>query len=390
MAAGGMSTAIDTPKAEAPGLARLLKHAEDLIPVFRERAAEGETLRRVPDQTIEDLIPTGLLRTCQPARFGGSELDWRDLCELSLVMARGDCSQAWVANIYAEHAYLVAMFPDEAQQDVWGSNPDARIAASVVPVQNPIERVSDGWRLTGRWSFASGIFHADWVAVANVIETQDDEPDYLNFLIPASDYVIDDDWHTMGMAGTGSATVVLDNLFVPDHRTVANSAVVAGATPGIAINKAPLYRMPFRGFAQLALAAVPVGTALGMVDDFEANLGAGPGSEINRAQFSEAAVETHAASLLLLDRAKQNMDLLSAGAALGETEAALTTRDSAYAMVLIKRAATRLYEMGGGRAQYRSSSLQRGFRDVQTGASHGSMNWPRSALRYAASVKAGE
>lgn len=374
----------------APDQAALLDRATALVPILRDRAAQGEKLRRVPDETIADLIDSKLLRICQPARFGGSELDWVAICEISIVLARGDCSQAWVANVYAEHAYLIALFADEAQQEVWAPNADTLVAASIVPHRNPIKRVSGGWRLSGRWSFASGLHHASWAVVANLIDGTDGRPDHLNFLIPAADYGIDDDWFTMGMAGTGSATIVLDEIFVPDHRAIANSDIMAGRAPGAEVNTGPLYRMPLLGFAQTALCSVPVGTALGMVGDFTANIGSGPGGEIVSEQVSEAAAETRAATLLLFDSARRNMEKLNAGMTLGEADAALTLRDSAYAMRLAKCAATRLFELSGGRGQYLSAPIQRAFRDVQTCASHGSLNWPRSALRYARSVAPGE
>jgi len=101
-----------------PDQAELVHRATAIVPVLRERAAKAENLRRMPDETIADLIDSKLLRICQPARFGGSELDWVAVCEVSLALARGDCSQAWVANVYAEHAYLIALFGDEAQHEV--------------------------------------------------------------------------------------------------------------------------------------------------------------------------------------------------------------------------------------------------------------------------------
>lgn len=390
MEAGGVSPPDSRPQAETPDLAALLQRATALVPVLRGRAETGEKLRRMPDETISDLVESGLLRICQPARFGGSELDWTAVCEVSLALAHGDCSQAWVANVYTEHAYLIALFPDEAQHEVWESDADTLVAASIVPHRNRIERVSGGWRLSGRWSYASGLHHARWVVVANMIETAEGKPDHLNFLIPTPDYAVDDDWYTMGMAGTGSATIVLDDVFVPDHRTVANSDIVAGRTPGAEVNAAPQFRMPFLGFAQLALCSVPVGTALGMVEDFAATLDGASLGEIAGERFGEAAAETRAATLLVLDSAKRNMRLLAAGKLLGEEDAAVTMRDSAYAMILAKRAATRIFEATGSRGQFSSAPLQRAFRDVQACASHGSLNWPRSALRYARSVAQGD
>src|SRR5579875_619681 len=131
--------------------AETLKRAGALVPALRERAARCEKLRRVPDETIADLIDSGLLRICQPARFGGSEQGWDVLCEMSIDMARGDGSQAWVANVYAEHPYIVAMFEDEAQHEVWDRDGDALIAASLLPVGNRVQTVDGGWRLSGKW-----------------------------------------------------------------------------------------------------------------------------------------------------------------------------------------------------------------------------------------------
>ncbi|MGH7073505.1 MAG: flavin-dependent monooxygenase, partial [Stellaceae bacterium] len=191
--------------------AEIRKRAGALVPALRERAASCEKLRRMPDKTIADLIDSKLLRICQPARFGGSELGWDMLCEMSIEMARGDGSQAWVANVYAEHPYIVAMFQDEAQHEVWGDDADALIAASLLPVNNRVEKVDGGYRLSGKWPFASGIFHALWAIVGEMGDIGDGQRDHLLFLIPRADFAIDDDWFTVGMAGTGSASIVLDN-----------------------------------------------------------------------------------------------------------------------------------------------------------------------------------
>lgn len=374
----------------APDRGELLRRAAALAPVLRERAAEGEALRRMPDATIIDLIAAKVLRICQPARFGGSELGWDALCEISIEMARGDGSQAWVANVYAEHAFLLSLFPDAAQREVWEENPDALIAASIVPHNNRIQRVEGGYRLTGRWSFASGVHHAHWVIVANRLPEPAPTSSHANFLVPAADGRVDDDWFTIGMVGTGSATVVLDGVFVPEHRVVADREIAAGEAPGASVNPAPIYRMPFLGFAQLALASVPVGTVRGMVDDFAYTIrgrggsaGAPPGTELLYERLSEASAEARAASLLLLETARANMDALVRGTRLGAAEAALSMRDAAYAMQLAKRAAGRLFESTGGRGQFLTVPMQRAFRDVHTGASHGSLNWERSAVQFA-------
>jgi 3-hydroxy-9,10-secoandrosta-1,3,5(10)-triene-9,17-dione monooxygenase len=373
--------------------AEILKRAGTLIAPFRERAVRCETLRRVPDNTVADLIDTKLLRICQPVRFGGSELGWDLLCEMSIEMARGDGSQAWVANVYAEHPYIVAMFEDEAQHEVWDDNPDMLLSASLLPVGGRVEKVDGGYRLAGKWPFASGIHHAGWVIIGEIGEIENAQRDHLLFLIPRCDFAIDDDWFTVGMTGTGSASVVLDGTFVPSHRTIRARDILAGTTPGTRINKAPLYRMPLVGFAQTALAAVPIGTALGMVEDFKSFIRPKTkapvpvmGLELLQARFAESAAEMHAASMMLVEAARRNMSRLAEGIALTDVDAALTMRDSGYALVLAKRAATRVFEATGAHGTYLSTPIQRGFRDVEVAGNHGSLAWDRSAMRYAQSA----
>lgn len=373
--------------------AAALTEARRLVPVLRARAVEGEALRRMPDETVADLIDSGLLRICQPARFGGAELGWDVLCETSIELAQGDGAQAWVANIYGEHPMFVALFPDEAQHEVWDNDLDALICASIIPQGNRVAVVEGGFRLSGRWSFASGVHHARWIILGE-IETAGPAPgEQRLFLLPASAYRVDDDWHTIGMVGTGSASVVLDDVFVPAHRAVLMRDINAGAAPGAKVNAAPLYRMPLMGFAQLALAAVPVGIATGMVADFtrfmrgrSGDAARPAGTELLLERLSEATAATRAAALLLLDTARTNTAMLEAGKLLGEADAARSIRDGNYAVLMARRAATRLFEVTGGRGLHLSAPLQRAFRDVLGGAAHGSLGWHRGALQYAAYV----
>lgn len=365
--------------------AETLARARKLVPVLRDRAREAERLRHMPDNTVADLIDSGLLRICQPARFGGSELGWDVLCESSIELGQGDGSQAWVANIYGEHPMFVALFEDEAQHDVWDPNPNALICASIIPPGNKAETVNGGFRLSGRWSFASGVHHAHWIILGDIVGG--DPKDHRMFLVPRADCHIDDDWHTLGMCGTGSASVVVEDVFVPAHRIVTMRDINFGKSPGARVNTAPLYRMPLLGFAQLALAAVPIGIAIGMVEDFRRFVGSrggvAPGTELLHERFAEAAAETRAAELLLMDTARRNSAKLDAGDALDEADAARSIRDGGYSVMAARRAAMRLFEVTGGRGLQLSQPLQRAFRDVMGASAHGSLGWQRNALRYA-------
>jgi len=366
------------------------KRAAALAPALRERAALGDKLRRLPDETAADMVASKLLRLCQPARFGGSEQGIDVLCTALVELGRGDGSQAWVASVYAAMAYQTALFEDEAQHDVWDGNPDAIIASSLVPVGNRIEKVEGGHRLSGRWPFNSGVHHAHWLILGDIADMGTGKPEHAYFLVPAGDYRIDDDWFAVGLAGTGSSTIVIDNVFVPSHRMLLNRDMNEGRTPGTRVNTCPFYRMPLFGYLQLVLASVPVGVAAGMVDDFKGFLRAksgGPapvaGIDLLYARLADAAAESHAAALLVREAARRVMTKLTDGGRLDDADAGLAMRDTGYALKLAKHAATQIFEATGAHGLYLRNPIQRSYRDIHAAGNHGSLNWERSALRYA-------
>ena len=290
---------------KSPSRGELVARAQALAPKLRDRAVAAEQLRRLPDQTVADIIAAGFTRIVQPSRYGGFEMGWDDLCVVSMELARGCGSQAWVANIYGEHNFLVGLFDDQAQQDVWGDTPDALVSSALIPVADLVKRQADGYVLNGRWPFLSGIDHSNWTILGGLVPRDADTPEHHFFLVPAADREIIDDWHTMGMAGTGSKSIQLDNVFVPAHRALANRLVVSGTTPGAAINPAPVFRMPLIGFSLLALASV-VGMAECMVEEFSALLKARAtagrpqaGGDAPLAHLAEASAEAQAARLMV-------------------------------------------------------------------------------------------
>ena len=367
----------------------IIARAEGLVPVLRERAETAEALRRMPDETVAELVAAGLTRTSQPARFGGFELGWDVVCEVAMTLGRGDASQAWVANVYAEHAFMAALFPDAAQREVWGGNPEALISASISPVGNHVETVDGGYLLDGRWPFASGVHHSDWTIIGDLVQTGDAPPQHMLFLVPKADREIVDDWHVTGMAGTGSLSVKLARVFVPAHRSLNNDAVAAGAAPGAEINRHPLYRMPIFGFSNLALASVPVGVAEAMIDEFTGFVASRaarkpppPALEALHTRLAESAAEVKAARLLIMDAAVSSMAKLVSGALLTAADGTRNMHQNAYACVLTRRAAARLFEATGAHGIYLTSVMQRAFRDIYASTVHAGLNWDRHALQY--------
>lgn len=374
-----------------PDKSTLLRRAESLVPSLRERSARAEQLRRVPDETIADFVAAGLTRVVQPARFGGYEMDWDALCEMAMMLARGCMSQAWVATVLAEHAWLAGLFGLQAQQDVWGSNPDALVSTGLVPA-GTARRVEGGYVLNGKWPFSSGVHHAQWTIVGELVREPNKAPAMYFFLLPKSDVEVIDDWDTMGMVGTGSCSVEIDEVMVPIHRSLAAHLISEANTPGAGLSNAPVFKMPLSGFAPTVLAAVLVGAAEGMVEAFSgfvaAKNGSGPqaGVDLTLSRLAESAAEVAAARLLILERTRANMAKLRAGEKLNERDAQITSRDGSYATVLCNRAARRIFEAAGARSIYRSSPLQRFFRDISCAASHAALSWDKTSVAYGRGV----
>ena len=366
----------------------LVSRARALAPAFRERAAASEELRRAPDETIPDIVAAEFPRICQPARFGGMELGWDSVCAVSMELGKACASQAWVSNVYSEHSCVLSLFGDEAQHDVWGDNPKALISSSYAP-SGKVEKVDGGVRVTGRYHFPSGLPHARWSIIGGMIP-RDDAPPYPAFmLIPARDRTTVDNWFTVGMAGTGSMDFDVDDIFIPDHRILDENLIFDGATPGSKLNHGPVYRMPQKGVAQLALASVPVGAAEGAVDDFAEMMRTRKvrGEALIDAQnlqlrLAESAAEAEAARRLVLGTARNVMAKLASGAFIDENDISTATRDAAYAVKLAQRATVRLFEATGGSGMYLTNHLQRVFRDVHAAGGHIGLAWDRSATMY--------
>jgi 3-hydroxy-9,10-secoandrosta-1,3,5(10)-triene-9,17-dione monooxygenase len=217
-----------------------------MIPVLRERAARQNSDRRVLPQTIAELGEAGLFRVLQPRRWGGYEMDPLVFADIQMALAEGDMSTAWVYGVVGVHAFQMALFDDRAAQDVWGRDNSVLIASTYMPTgkATPVE---GGFRFTGRWKFSSGSEHCDWVFLGGLVNPgQTPVPDYRTFMLPKSDYRIEDTWHVLGLKGTGSQDIVVEDVFVPDYR-VHNlaDAYLGGRSPGQKVNDGALYRLPF-------------------------------------------------------------------------------------------------------------------------------------------------
>src|SRR2546423_9107052 len=208
-------TARITPR---PASESLPERARGLAKSFRARADENAHLRRLSDETWRDLVDSGLVRALQPTRWGGGEVDLFEFYDAVIETARADGSIAWVLGIIGVHPWQTALYPEETQQEVWGEDATVMNSSSYAPT-GQAERVPGGFRLRGRWSFSTGCDHCTWLNLGAFAGTADvngeQVPDFRSFLLPRSDYRIDDNWRVAGLQGTGSKDVVVGDAFVP-------------------------------------------------------------------------------------------------------------------------------------------------------------------------------
>lgn len=296
-----------------PSADALVDGARGLVPTLKARAWQTEQERRISPEIIEAVREIGIFRLLQPQRFGGLEYGFSDFVRLNLELGKGCGSTAWCVAIAIIHNWVVGLYPLEAQQEVW-DDPDALVCGSYAP-NGTCETVPGGYRITGRWGFASNCDNSAWYVVGTVIPPAADgaPPTPAWCLVPQADARIDDTWFSMGMGGTGSKTIAIDDAaFVPAHRMLPVATINSGGAPGALVNPNPIFKLTFTGVAPYTLCSVPVGVAAGALEEFVAiartKLASQPGgpprpmSELPQVQLAiaEAAAVIDAATLLLL------------------------------------------------------------------------------------------
>ncbi len=250
-------TTMNTPDAAA-----LVSAARDMIQRHRERARAAREARRLTPETVAEMKQAGFFRALQPTRWGGLELSPSAYFDIQLALAEGDMSAGWIYGIVGVHPAQVALFDDRAQEAVWGKDPDTLLCSSLIPAGDAREE-GDGFRLSGRWRYASGCDHAGWAILGSVVKAADGTPiEGRLFLVPMSEIAIDQEsWRVIGLQATGSKDLVVKDSFVPAWRSQRFTDNFNCDGPGRAVNTSTLYRMPvgqlfFRGASTASLGAL--------------------------------------------------------------------------------------------------------------------------------------
>lgn len=369
--------------------AEVVQRAHDLTEVLRERAAETERLRQLPEATVADIKRTGVHRVFQPARFGGSESPFRAGVDILRALGRGCASTAWVVVQNMTHNLMVAQWPDQAQQEVWGSQPDVMLSGILIPGIGRARRVPGGYVLSGRWPFVSGVNVSDWVLFTAFVPNERGENEDRHFLIPRHEVEIIDTWHAVGLRGSSSNDVQVKEVFIPEHRSITVEDLKGGSgSPGSALNDALIFRSPcyaifgmFIGAAGLGAAETTVQLYVEQTRKRVATMAGAAMAQYTTQQvkIAEAVSSVETAAMLLGASADEALAILKEGRLPTAEERTRMRCHAAFAGKLATNAVNIVWEAGGGAMIYDSNPISRGFRDVTCANRHTTQTWDNNA-----------
>ena len=354
----------------------------------------------MPKETLEDLHRTGLLRFHQPRRWGGMELPFVALFDIPAEVARGCASTGWnVANLGVHH-WMLALYDERAQDEIWGKNPDAVIASGIAYPQGRARRADGGLVVTGFWNFSSGVDQSDWNMLAVMVRDGERVVDHRMCLVPRSEYEIVDDWHVLGMRSTGSKSVRVTNLFVPEHRALSMYLARGGSDfPGARGNPNPLYRVPLAALGSHCLAGAGVGNAqaaleltIEAIQERSTSYTAMRMRDFQAVQLRVASAGARVDAARLVIRA----DCVEAERIAGESRVPTIEqklrfkRNVAYAMGLCTEAVDELHALAGANGIYDRSPIERLFRDQHALAAHIGFSWDAQGAPWGLVVLGGD
>jgi len=364
----------------------IIEKAIALAPLIRDASDEATRLRRLPDASWKALLEAGIPRGLQPSRWGGGECNPADFFEAVAEVARADGSHGWVTGIIGVHPWQLALFPLETQQEVWGADGSVMHSSSYAPT-GKAQKVTGGYRLSGRWSFSTGCDHCQWVnlgGIAGAVEIEGAQvPDSRSFMLPRRDYKIDDNWHVAGLSGTGSKDIVVDDAFVPEHHSQSHWDYAMGRDlPGWIANPSPLYRLPFAIVFNNALTASVLGASRGFLDlwiDASRTRKAGLGGLIAedpdcQSLLSQCTYAIEGGFLAMRHDFEELMEAARADRPVSFQRRAAMRYNACRSAQLAARAIDRLFEASSGKAIFFDHPLQRRYQDIKAMLGHSYLN----------------
>ncbi len=356
---------------EAVGPDELLRRARALLPRLKERAFRTAQANQVLEESVQDILAAQLNRIGVPLRFGGFDVEFELHHQVAMELARACGATAWCYSLWGVHTYWLAYFTEEAQQELFANGPDLLTSSASFSIKSSYKRVPGGFRVSGHWRFVSGCDHAQWVfAVVHGPEGM------LDAIIPRADFkVLQDTWNVSGLEGTGSKDILVEDAFVPEHRTLLGAAEIYAvdhpAQQPRGGHRQRRYKVPKFSLLIWDLVAPGIGLAQGAVDEIVARMKGTSGrlrsgeSAVVQNKISESSAEIDAARALLHTDFEDAQGKGERGEPISVLDLTRYARDRAYAVKLAVNAVNRMFDMAGGQALFRTDPLQRIHRDVQ-------------------------
>lgn len=359
--------------------ADLVARARALVPLLERNAAKAETERRLTSEVVAALGEAKMFRILQPRRFGGWEADFGTALAVTSELAKGCGSTAWVVSLMNSFAWTTSLSPERLQQEIWGANPDARMAGAFAGAAES-RHMEGGFRVTGKWVASSGCLHADWGVVGiPIVDAQDKVVGRGLAFIPIRELGIQDTWFVAGMKATGSNTLVADGVPVPSHRVVSMPALLAGDYPTPHKDEA-LYRSTFVP----AVASMLVGLQIGLASRaLELVIESAPKRPVAHTFYASRTVAPTvqiavARAAMLIDTATfhayRAVDAIDEAARSGRLltylERTRSRMDTGYVAETAREAIRLLCAANGTSSFSESNPLQRIWRDSEVASSH--------------------
>jgi 3-hydroxy-9,10-secoandrosta-1,3,5(10)-triene-9,17-dione monooxygenase len=377
-----------------------MRRAAALVPTLRARADGAESVRQMEKDTLDDLHRAGLFRFHQPKRWGGMELPFAAMFDVPAEVARGCASTGWnVANLSIHH-WMLALYDERAQAEIWGQDPDALIASGIAFPQGRGRRVDGGFVISGFWNFSSGVDPATWNMLAVTVRDGDRVVDHRMCLVPRGEYEIVDDWQVLGMRSTGSKSVRANEVFVPEHRALCMYDIRGGNEfPGARSNPNPMFRVPLAALGSHCLAGAGVGNAQAALEltveaikERSTNYTAMRMRDFQAVQLrvARAGAQVDAARLVIRADCHEAERIAHESRAPTIEEKLRFKRNAAWAMEQCTEAVDSLHALAGANGIYDHYPIQRLFRDQHALSAHIGFSWDAQGGSWALVAMGGE
>ena len=358
----------------------LIERAKALVPAIKARAESTEKLRKVDDETIRELAEAEILQMFVPKRWGGSEASFDTMRQVVEIISSACVSTGWITAFYIGHNVYVARFSEQAQEELYGPRGYVLMPAATAP-NLEANRVDGGWTVSGRAIWGSGVMHADWVQISGRVGDSG-----RSFLVPISEVQVVDTWDFAGAAGTGSNDYVVENVFVPEHRSLDLQDFNLGQTEGAQLHANPLYAAPFLMLAYCTIVPVVTGGLTGALEEFEnmiarrvRNFTGVVVKDLQHAHImlGEMEIGTRIARELGAVVYETAMEVLATGDFAMDDRVAMKGR-VAFLSNHCRRTVNEMMSNAGASSYHLSQPLQRFWRDLNTICSHAFWDWDSS------------